>query len=116
MIYQAMLCLLQTGITLYVTTLVGVHYPTEGFFTPLFLIDFFISLFLITYASDMMTLWISALCRSTTTAMTVMPIVLILQLVFSGGMMTLPARAEPITNFIISNYGQIGRASCRERV
>ena len=105
MIYQAMLCLLQTGITLYVTTLVGVHYPTEGFFTPLFLIDFFISLFLITYASDMMTLWISALCRSTTTAMTVMPIVLILQLVFSGGMMALPARAEPITNFIISNYG-----------
>ena len=105
MIYQAMLCLLQTGITLYVTVLVGVNYPAEGFFTPLLLIDFFISLFLITYASDMMTLWISALCRSTTTAMTVMPVVLIFQLVFSGGMMTLPARAEPITNFIISNYG-----------
>ena len=105
MIYQALLCLLQTGITLYVTVLVGVQYPFEGFFTPLFLIDFFISLFLITYAADMMSLWISALCRSTTTAMTVMPIVLILQLVFSGGMMSLPARAEPITNFIISNYG-----------
>ena len=105
MIYQALLCLLQTGITLYVTALVGVQYPFEGFFTPLFLIDFFISLFLITYAADMMSLWISALCRSTTTAMTVMPIVLILQLVFSGGMMSLPARAEPITNFIISNYG-----------
>ena len=105
MIYQALLCLLQTGITLYVTVLVGVQYPFEGFFTPLFLIDFFISLFLITYAADMMSLWISALCRSTTTAMTVMPVVLILQLVFSGGMMSLPARAEPITNFIISNYG-----------
>ena len=41
MIYQALLCLLQTGITLYVTVLVGVQYPFEGFFTPLFLIDFF---------------------------------------------------------------------------
>ena len=105
MIYQALLCLLQTGITLYVTTLVGVRYPFEGFFTHFFLVDFFISLFLITYAADMMSLWISALCRSTTTAMTVMPVVLIFQLVFSGGMMTLPERAEPITNLIISNYG-----------
>ena len=105
MLYQALLCLLQTVITLYVTVVVGVNYPAEGFFTPLFLIDFFVSLFLITYASDMMALWISALCRTTTTAMTVMPVVLIFQLVFSGGMMTLPARAEPITNFIISNYG-----------
>ena len=105
MIYQALLCLLQTVITLYVTLLVGVKYPIEGFFTPFFLIDFSISLFLITYAADMMSLWISALCRTTTTAMTVMPIVLILQLVFSGGMMSLPARAEPITNLIISNYG-----------
>ena len=104
MIYQALLCLLQTGITLYVTSTLGVNYPSEGLFSDFFMVEFFISLFLITYAADMMSLWISSLCRSTTTAMTVMPVLLILQLVFSGGMMTLPARAEPVTRFIISNY------------
>jgi hypothetical protein len=53
----------------------------------------------------MMSLWISALSRTTTAAMTIMPVVLIVQLVFSGGMMSLPERAEPITGVIISNYG-----------
>ncbi len=105
MIYQALLCLIQTGITVYVTVLVGVSYPSSGLITPFFLLDFSVSLFLISYAADMMSLWISALCHTTTAAMTVMPVVLIFQLIFSGGMMTLPHRAEPITRAIISNYG-----------
>ena len=105
MIYQALLCLLQTGITLYVMRAVGVRYPTEGLITRFFIVEFSVSLFLITYAADMMSLWISALSRTTTAAMTIMPVVLIVQLVFSGGMMSLPERAEPITGVIISNYG-----------
>ena len=105
MIYQALLCLLQTGITLYVMQAVGVRYPTEGLITRFFIVEFSISLFLITYAADMMSLWISSLSRTTTAAMTIMPVILIVQLVFSGGMMSLPERAEPITGVIISNYG-----------
>ena len=105
MIYQALLCLLQTGITIYVMSVVGVHYPQEGPVTPHFITEFSVSLFLITYAADMMSLWISSLSRTTTAAMTIMPVVLIVQLVFSGGLMSLPARAEPITKVIISNYG-----------
>ena len=105
MIYQAFLCLLQTGITIYVLLSTGVRFPDHSLFGGGFLPEFFISLFFITYAADMMSLWISALCRTTTTAMTVMPVVLILQLVFSGGMMSLPARLEPVTDYIISNVG-----------
>ena len=105
MIYQAFLCLLQTGITVYVLMSTGVRFPDHSLFGVGFLPEFFISLFLITYAADMMSLWISALCRTTTTAMTVMPVVLIFQLVFSGGMMSLPARLEPVTDYIISNVG-----------
>ncbi len=104
-LYQALLCLAQTGITLYVTSLVGVKYPAEGLVTPLFAVDFVISMFLITYASDMMSLWVSSLSHNTTTAMTIMPFVLIFQLVFSGGMLTLPAWTEPLTQFTISNPG-----------
>lgn len=105
MIYQALLCLAQTFITLHVLNLAKVHYPLEGQITPYFMVDFGISLFLITYAADMMSLWISSLARSTTTAMTIMPFVLIFQLVFSGGMLNLPPFAQPMTNFTISNPG-----------
>ena len=105
MMYQALLCLMQTAVTLYVTKAVGVKYPAEGLFTPWMILDFGISMFLIAYASDMLSLWVSCLSRSTTTAMTIMPFVLIFQLVFSGGMLSLPAWTEPLTHFTISNPG-----------
>ena len=105
MMYQALLCIAQVGVTVYVSTVIGVQYPAKGVVTPFFLLDFAISLFMITYASDMLSLWISALAHTTTTAMTIMPFVLIFQLVFSGAMITLPTWAEPLTNFTISNPG-----------
>lgn len=104
MLYQALLCLLQTGVTLYITRTVGVKYGLgTPVFTKWFLVDFGISMFLITYASDMLSLWVSCLAKSTTTAMTIMPFVLIFQLVFSGGMMSLPAWTNAITPLTISN-------------
>ena len=105
MIYQALLCLLQTGITIYVLASVGVRFPDHALLTGHFLSEFFISLFLVTYAADMMSLCISALCHTTTAAMTVMPVVLIIQLVFSGGLMNLPAQLEPVSDYTISNVG-----------
>ena len=105
MIYQFLLCVLQTGVTLYVTKLTGVQYPSEGLITPWLAVDLGISMLLITYASDMLSLWVSTLAKTTTTAMTIMPFVLIFQLVFSGGMLTLPAWTQPLTQFTISNPG-----------
>ena len=103
MIYQALLCLLQTAVTIYITLMVGVKYEGPGLVTPFLIVDFGISMFLIAYASDMLALWISSLSKSTTTAMTIMPFVLIFQLVFSGGMMSLPAWTNSITPLTISN-------------
>ena len=105
MVYQALLCLAQTALTLYICRVTGIQFPKEGLFTPWLIVDFGITIFIITYASDMLSLWISCLCRSTTTAMTVMPFVLIFQLVFSGGIFTLPAWAEKFSMLSISNYG-----------
>ena len=103
MLYQAILCLLQTGITIYVTRTVGVRYDLcQPIFGRWFLAEIGLSLFLITFASDMMALWISTLAHSTTTAMTVMPFILIFQLVFSGGMLSLPEWTAPLQNFTIS--------------
>ena len=105
MLYQCLLCVMQTIVTLYVTNLLGVHYPAKGIFTPWMIVDFGITMFLITYAADMMSLFISSLCHSTTTAMTIMPFVLIFQLVFSGGVIPLPKIATPITLLTISCPG-----------
>ena len=91
MLYQLLLCMAQTGVTLYVLRTVGVKFPDQGLFTRWLIVDMGISMLLITYASDMLSLWVSALAHTTTTAMTIMPFVLIFQLVFSGGMLTLPA-------------------------
>lgn len=105
MIYQALLCLAQTGITIYVCKMTGVAFPKEGFMTPNMMIDIGISLFLITYASDMLSLLISALSKTTTAAMTVMPFLLIFQLVFSGGFFALPEWAKSLAKTTVSRYG-----------
>lgn len=105
MLYQALLCLAQTILTLYVCSMMGVHFPTAGFITPFFMVDMGITIFLITYASDMLSLFVSCLARTTTAAMTVMPFLLIFQLVFSGGIFSLPTWCQPVSNLTISKHG-----------
>lgn len=105
MMYQLIICVLETVVTLAVSWLVGMDYSGAGLFTPWFLLDLGITLLLVTYGADMMSLWISALSHSTTTAMTIMPFLLIIQLIFSGGLIPLPDYATPITILTISNPG-----------
>ena len=105
MIFQAMLCAIQTGILLYVCSMMGIIFPWKGLITDLFLVDLWITLFLVTYASDMMSLLISSIVRTTTAAMTVMPFLLIFQLVFSGGVFHLPKSVEFMSEYTFSHYG-----------
>ena len=105
MIYQLLLCLAQTAVTLVTCKLAGVTFPAQGIVTPWGVADLGITILLITYASDMLALMISSLVRTTTTAMTVMPFLLIFQLVFSGGFFALTGFAEKITVLTISRWG-----------
>ena len=105
MIYQLFLCLAQTVLTLFVLLQTGVRFPARGFMTPWIVLDMGITMLLISYASDMMSLLISSISHTTTGAMTVMPFVLIFQLVFCGGIIPLPEWARPVSNLTISNYG-----------
>ena len=111
LIYQMFLCAMQALITVVICKMVGIKFPTTGFITPWFLLDIWITMFLITYASDITSLFISCLVHSTTTAMTVMPFMLIFQLVFSGGAFTLSGPAAFLTNFTISKYGLVALCS-----
>ena len=106
MIYQFLLCLAQTAVTMYVLKMVGVKFPNEGsLITGWMIVDIGITMFLISYASDMLSLFISSICHTTTSAMTIMPFVLIFQLVFSGGIIPLPAWSQSLSKLTISNYG-----------
>ena len=91
--------------TLVTCKLAGVTFPAQGIVTPWGIADLGITILLITYASDMLALMISSLVRTTTTAMTVMPFLLIFQLVFSGGFFALTGFAEKITALTISRWG-----------
>lgn len=105
MLYQAFLCLLQTGLTINIFLLMQMKFPAEGMFFPYMIMDFSVTIFLITYSADMMSLLISCIVHTTTAAMTVMPFILIFQLVFSGGFFELPAWTSPLSGLTISSYG-----------
>jgi len=105
MIYQAIICFLQVMLTIWACSKMGIKFPKYGFMTSSFKLDLFISMFLLTYASDMMSLFISAVAHTTTLAMTVMPFILIFQLVFSGGIFNLPSWVSGFSNITVSNYG-----------
>jgi len=105
MIYQAFICLLQTVITIFVCKTIGMQFKTDYMDTvPLY---FYIgtTLFLITYSADMMSLLISGIAKSTTSAMTVMPFMLIFELVFSNSIFKLEGSLSHITDLSIAKWG-----------
>lgn len=105
-IYQAFMCLMQTIITLFVLVKMGVNFPQEpkGLVTGNIMLDLGITIFLTTFAADMMSLLVSSFVRNTTTAMTVMPFLLIFQLVFSGGFFALPDSITFLTDYTITKW------------
>ena len=105
MIYQFMLCLAQTVITIVICRLTGVKFPQQGIISGHGIVDIGITLLIITFSADMMALMVSCVVRTTTTAMTVMPFLLIFQLVFSGGFFQLQGFAKKFTVLTISRWG-----------
>jgi len=108
MIYQFLLCAAQTVLTMFVFRQLDVQIPRgygSGLITPWMICDIGLTMFLISYASDMMSLFISSISHTTTGAMTIMPFILIFQLVFAGSVIPLPEWSKPLSNFTISNYG-----------
>lgn len=105
MIYQAVLCVVQSGIIIFVFMRMNVKMPDKSLITDWPLVDIGITLFLITYCADMLALLISAVARTTTSAMTIMPFILIVQLLFSGSFFSLPEQAMPFTNLTATKWG-----------
>lgn len=104
MIYQLILCVLQTLVTLLICGIAGIQLFGAGTVTPWALLDLGITILLITYSADIMALMVSCIVKTTTTAMTVMPFLLIFELVFSG-LFKLGGAAKMIMAATISHWG-----------
>ena len=105
MIYQAFLCFMQTIITVIVCVYAGLKFPAQGVIFDNIYIEIGITVFLITYSSDMLSLMISCFVKNTTAAMTVMPFMLIFELLFSGSVFSLSDTIKPLTNLSIAKWG-----------
>ena len=105
MIYQAMLCAFQAAITISVCYFMKVKLPDKSLITGNSMVDFGITLFLITYCADMLALLISAFSKTSTIAMTIMPFLLIVELLFSGSFFNLPEKAKPFTYLTATKWG-----------
>ncbi len=78
--------------------------PSMGVFMPLVL-ELTMTFFIIIYSSDLLGLMISCIVKTPQTAMTIMPFVLILQLIMSGMIFELSGFTEGLSYLMISKYG-----------
>lgn len=111
LIFQATLCAVQAVLMLVIFGFF-MDLPSEGVVTGSYYIDAFICFFLVLFASDTMGLAVSSVVKSTTAAMTVMPFLLIIQLIFSGSIFPLTGPAQKVSALTISKWGQ--RVLCIE--
>ena len=78
--------------------------PADGVMMPT-IIELFITFFFIIFSSDSLGIMVSSIVKTPNTAMTVMPFVLIIQLVMSGLIFKLEGFAETIAKITIAKWG-----------
>ena len=103
LIYEFVICLIQSAVVIAILNF-GVELPENGLFFDIRL-EYFISILLITYAADALGIAVSAIVKTETAAMTIMPFVLILQLVFSGAIFELNGPGALLSQLTISKWG-----------
>ena len=107
-VYEAFLCAVET---LIVVVMMYIWYGKEITGERLVTvppIDFYITFFLVVFGSDAIAVFVSSLVRKENTAMTIMPFVLIVQLVMSGAIFPLKKATDVISYGTFSRWGIIG--------
>lgn len=106
-IYQAVICFAQ-ALIMTIICFIFIKFPEEyHVFLPAFL-EYFITFFLVMMSSDMMGIAISSIVKTPNAAMTVMPFVLIIQLLMSGVLFSLSGASKAVASFTVSKWGMEG--------
>lgn len=103
-LYELVICFVQAIIML-ALCMIFLEFPKEGLVTGNIVLDVFITFFLILLSSDYLGIAVSSIVKTTTTAMTVMPFLLIVQLVLSGVLFALEGNVGLIAKITISKWG-----------
>lgn len=86
------------------------HLPDSGVIFPM-PVDLYITFILSIFASDMMAILVSSIVKDPGSAMTVMPFVLIIQLIMAGVVFDLDGFTDLISNITVSKWGLNGLMS-----
>lgn len=108
-LFDFAVCFLQTIILLGICY-AYIDFPKEGIIFPA-VIEYFITLLMITWGSDIMGIMISSAAPNPNTAMTAMPFVLIMQLVMSGVLFELKGIYDKIAPVTFSKWGMAALGS-----
>lgn len=105
MVYQSVISFVE-AILFLICMIVFCETPDYSLVGNIYL-EYFITFFLVIYASDVLALAISSIVKSPSTAMTVMPFLLIIQLLFAGVLFNLgdSIAMKTVAKMTISNWG-----------
>lgn len=107
-VWQAVHSLVQAAILYGMTSLI-IEWPTD---TPALLapamVEYFVTLFLITFAAQMLGLGVSAIVRTSQQALTIAPFILIYELIMSETLFGLPSVVRPLRETTIVRWGLSG--------
>ena len=104
MVFELVQCLVEAIILVTVFDIFR-DLPEKGVIFDWMWLELLISFTLITFCADCLGLLVSCIVKTENAAMTVMPFILIIQLVMCGFMFVLPDYAEPIKEVTISKWG-----------
>ena len=103
-LFDLMICFVQSLLMMIICE-IYIDFPEEGIIFQYSVIEYFITIFLVIWCSDIMGIMISSVASTPNAAMTAMPFVLILQLVMSGVLFELNGWSEKIAYITFSKWG-----------
>lgn len=107
LVVQGLVCAVQMLVVMiiFMISISDKVYPQSGVLLPSSVIEVYITMFLVTFASDTIALLISSVVKNSSTANTFIPIILIVQIVFSGVLFDLGEAMDKFANIMISKWG-----------
>ena len=103
-LWQFVICLIQSIIMITICS-IFIDFNDKGLIFGSAILEYFITIFLITFGADILGIMISSISGTPTTAMTIMPFVLILQLIMSGVLFDMSGWSEKISYITFSKWG-----------
>lgn len=107
LVVQAVVCAVQMVVVMFIYYLFvkGKMLPDSGVIFSSIWTEYYITLFLLAFASDTMSLVISSIVKTSATANTFIPIILIVQIVFSGVLFDMDGVLDALSKLMISKWG-----------